>query len=133
MYPFGVKVVTIEPLMYSTNIMNVDNIMGSIDTIFDRTDKDVVESYGENFRQRFKKRAIQSLKTSRPRVHEVIDAIEDGVTSKDPEIYYRCCGPFDGALLWIAGMLNDQSLDVMLTGRMFSLMLWFFKSRSWFT
>lgn len=129
MYQFGMKVVTIEPLMYSTNIMNVDNIMGSIDKVFDRTGKEVVQSYGEHFRERFKKRALQSLKTSRPQVHEVIDAIEDGVTNTDPEIYYRCCGPFDRVLLWISGMLNDQSLDVMLTGRMFSLMLWFFKSR----
>lgn len=131
MYQFGIRVVTIEPLMYSTNIMNVNNIMASIDSIFDRTPPHVVSSYGLNFIQRFKKRALQSLKTSRPHVHEVVDAIEEGATSTDPEIYYRCCGPFDRALLWIAGMLNDQSLDVMLTGRMFSLMLWLFKSRRW--
>ena len=129
MYQFGVRVVTIEPLMYSTNIMNVDNIMASIDRTFERTDKSVIETYGEHFKERFKKRALQSLQTSRPQVHEVIDALEDGVTSSDPEIYYRCCGPFDRALLWIASMLNDQSLDVILTGRMFSLMLWLFKSR----
>jgi len=129
MYPFGVKVVTIEPMMYSTNIMNTDNIMACIDKAWMKTNEDVKEDYGHDFLDRFKKRALVSLKTCRKETFEVVDAVTDGIQLQDPEVYYRCCGPGERPALWASEYFPDIGQDVMLTGKVWAKMLSIFSNK----
>lgn len=126
LYPFGVKVVTIEPMMYATNIMNINNIMSTIDKIWMKTPVDVTDAYGASFQERFKRRARVQLKTARPQVYEVINAVVKGVHLMDPEVCYRCCGPLERPALWLAQAMPDMIQDVLLTGKTWGAMVKFF-------
>jgi len=129
MYSFGVKVITIEPMMYSTNIMNVDNIMSSIDKVWMRTKEETKQAYGSDFLERFKRRALVSLKTCRPQIYEVVDSVIEGIALDDPDLYYRCCGPGERPALWVSEFLPEVGLDVMLTGHIWGKMLRIFGSK----
>lgn len=130
MYTFGVKVVTIEPMMYSTNIMNINNIMDAIDKIWLKTPASVTSAYGRSFQERFKERAKVSLKTARPQVYEVVNAVTKGIHLADPEVFYRCCGPLERPALWLAQAMPDIIQDVMLTGKTWASMVKFFGNSS---
>lgn len=130
MYPFGVKVITIEPMMYSTNIMNINNIMDAIDKVWMKTPASITSSYGKSFQERFKKRAKVSLKTARPQVHEVVNAVTKGIHLVDPEVCYRCCSPLERPALWLAQAMPDVIQDVILTGKTWASFLKFYGNDS---
>jgi len=126
MYAFGVKVVAVEPLMYATNIMNQDQLFSSIERSWNETNESVKSDYGLTYKERFKKRLANSLGVCRPNINEVIDSIEEAVTSDDPEIYYRCCGPLDRPCLWLLCQTSGLGQDYILTGSTWANFLkWF--------
>lgn len=130
MYSFGVKVITIEPMMYATNIMNTENILSCIDKTWMRTDDTVKEDYGSDFLERFKKRALTSLKTCRKETFEVVNAVTDGIQLEDPEVYYRCCGLGERPALWAAEMLPEIAQDVALTGKVWAKFISIYSNKS---
>jgi len=56
MYPHGVKVVIIEPMMYATNIMNTEQLFQQLDRAWGSTSPVVRADYGEEFKSTFKRR-----------------------------------------------------------------------------
>jgi NAD(P)-dependent dehydrogenase (short-subunit alcohol dehydrogenase family) len=127
MYPFGVKVVTIEPAMYSTDIMT--GLLDTVDKIWGETPEEVTTAYGTDFIERYKKRIMLNLGTCRPNLDEVTEAIEEGMTSDDPEIYYRLCGPGERPSFWALEQVSDLGQDVILTGPIWAKFLKMFANK----
>jgi NAD(P)-dependent dehydrogenase (short-subunit alcohol dehydrogenase family) len=130
MLRFGIKVVTIEPNLYRTAIMDVDILSKSIDQIWDKTDEKVRNDYGgEKFLDKLKARMKLNTVISRPQIHEVIDAQEEAITLCEPELYYRCSGLGERPALWALGHVSESAQDFALTGSVWKRMLLLFKTK----
>lgn len=125
---FGVKVVTIEPNMYRTDIVNTQAILNSIDKLWLQTDSSVVADYGgQQFCDQLKQRLEINVKISRPQIHEVVDTQEQAITLCEPDLYYRCASLAEKPAIWLLSILPESLQDQVLTGRIWKTVLRFYK------
>jgi len=130
MEKFGVKVVTIEPNLYRTNIMDVDLLSKSIDQIWEKTDVKVRDDYGgENFCDKLKARLEFNTIVSRPQIYEVIEAQEAAITLCEPELFYKCAGPGERPALWGLGFVSESAQDFLLKGGVWKKILMLFRTK----
>lgn len=127
---FGVKVVTIEPNMYRTEIMDLMPHYEGIDKLWQRTDSRVREDYGgDQFCNRLKNRLKFNIMISRPQIHEVVDTQELSITLCEPELYYRCASIWERPSLWFLSVVPESLQDILLTGRVWKRVLNFYKQK----
>ncbi|XP_054159865.1 retinol dehydrogenase 7-like [Oppia nitens] len=127
---FGVKVVTIEPNMYRTEITNIDILTKSIDHIWQTTDPQICQDYGgQGFYEKIKNRLKYNVMISRPQIHEVIDTQTKAITVCEPNLYYQCAAITEKPCLWFLGLLPESVQDLLLTGKMWKFALDFYKCK----
>ncbi|CAG2102657.1 unnamed protein product [Medioppia subpectinata] len=121
---FGVKVVTIEPNMYKTEMVNIDVLNKAIKNQWLQTDGQIRQEYGgDQFYHQFKRRVRYNLQICRPDIHEVLDIQQKAVTLREPDLYYRCAATLDKPALWLLSVLPESAQDYLLTGRVWKSML----------
>ncbi|CAG2114257.1 unnamed protein product [Medioppia subpectinata] len=121
---FGVKVVTIEPNMYKTEIVNLDLLNKTIESVWLQTSAQIREDYGgHTFYEQLKRRLRYNVEISRPEVHEVLDVQEKAITLCEPDLYYRCAAISEKPSLWFLSLLPESAQDFFLTGKIFLLII----------
>ena len=127
---FGVKVVTIEPNMYRTPIVDSDILCDGIDKIWEQTDPQIREDYGgDGFCTKIKDRLKYNIMISRPQIHEVVDTQEQAITLCEPDLYYRCAAITERPSLWLLSILPETIQDFLLTGNNWKTVLKFYKCK----
>ncbi|CAG2176216.1 unnamed protein product, partial [Oppiella nova] len=127
---FGVKVVTIEPNMYKTEIVNLDTLSNALDQIWDKTDPQIREDYGgHRFHQQMRNRLKYNVMISRPQIHEVLDVQQKAITLCEPDLYYRCAAITEKPSIWFLSILPESAQDFFLTGKAWKMALDFYKCK----
>ena len=127
---FGVKVVTIEPNMYRTPIVDMELLCDGIDKIWDQTDSQIREDYGGDwFCDKIKDRLKYNVMISRPQIHEVVNTQEEAITLCEPELYYRCASLTERPSLWFLSTLPETIQDFLLTGNVWKAVLSVYKCK----
>lgn len=130
MNDFGVNVITVEPSLYKTNITNEHLLHKSMDKIWDQTSPEVKSAYGHQSLKEFKDNLTNVIKNVRPCVEEVINSLEEAVTSNDPNIYYRCCGPSERPGFWFLEQFSELAQDWILNTKTWNYMVKVFRAKS---
>ena len=108
------KVISIEPTIYKTPIINFDVIKQTRERIYSETPDDIKAFYGQRFFQSIKRSGKRVNARARTDVSEVIDAMEYAVTLANPQLTYWCCGWLDSIGLQVLSHLPDAIVDLFI-------------------
>lgn len=89
MKKFGVRVVSIEPNMYATNLTADGILLPAMDKLWQETSEEVRRDYGQGYYELSRQYLRRELLKSRTEVHEVVDAMETAVLAQRPRFAYR--------------------------------------------
>lgn len=113
MYKFGVKVITIEPLVYATELLKTSNMLPLLENAWKETTPDVKEAYGQCQQDFF----VDSISFwgdkkyfKQANLNEVSDVIIETLTLSSPENQYVVGGLLAWPLLWIVHTLVPLDL-----------------------
>lgn len=118
MKKFGVRVVSVEPNMYATNLTADSLLVPTMDKQWQESSDQVRRDYGQAYYELCRQWLRRGLADeSRTEVHEVVDAMEAAVLAQKPRFAYRPDG-FFRAIQWRLLALASPALqDVVLTKR----------------
>ncbi|GBM51128.1 Estradiol 17-beta-dehydrogenase 2 [Araneus ventricosus] len=85
---WGIKVVSIEPELFETDMTNRKLIQERIGDLFHSIDEDVRRDYGEELIRAVKVNVPVIINPS-PKIEKVIEAIDSAISLKDPDAVYR--------------------------------------------
>ncbi|XP_014781652.1 short-chain dehydrogenase/reductase family 9C member 7 [Octopus bimaculoides] len=88
MNKFEIKVITVEPGLYKTPIVNEDSIEDKNRKCWAETPKDITDVYGEEYFDSFIKSIKTHLKRARSNVSEVVEMMAEAVCIERPKIRY---------------------------------------------
>ena len=111
MFKFGVKVISVEPFIYSTQIASSGNLTQSQDTCWGQSDSSVKQDYGTRYYKRSLKGQINALGASNGNPHEVVSAVYDGITSSEPNYRYNCCNIVIRFILFIGQLVPIEIIE----------------------
>lgn len=74
--------VTIEPHLFKTNLVNSDNQHSALDNAWKSSLKEVQESYGEEYFEGYKKYLDKMIDSARGSVEDVVNTMHIAVTDK---------------------------------------------------
>ncbi|KAL3169382.1 hypothetical protein MRX96_016491, partial [Rhipicephalus microplus] len=89
MKKFGVRVVSIEPNMYATNLTADGILLPAMDKLWQETSEEVRRDYGQRYYELSRQYLRRELLKSRTEIHEVVDAMETAVLAQRPRFAYR--------------------------------------------
>lgn len=111
LYSSGVKVVTLEPTFYKTNIIDFERIHAQREKLFEETPLENKKYYSKEMLERLNKDKTMVDMITREDIDEVVDAMIKGVTLQNPKTFYRCCSYMDVAVLWAFGLAPEIIYD----------------------
>ncbi|KAL3877401.1 hypothetical protein ACJMK2_035112 [Sinanodonta woodiana] len=124
MRKFGVKVVIIEPGNFggATGMLSSKTLSwlrNMFDEMWEKSSDDVKETYGKDYLEALYNGTVKSASTSAKTVGNVIDAMEDAITSESPQIRYLVDGSkklidYNNFLIKIRPFIPDSFLDYLL-------------------
>ncbi|XP_077978728.1 retinol dehydrogenase 16-like [Glandiceps talaboti] len=110
MYPFGVRVCTMEPGFFKTNLTNWTELESNIDATWKSQSAEIREEYGEEWFQALKTVTADSLDTRcSPNTHWVTEAMEHALMSIKPRIRYVI--GWDAKLFWVPMSLLPSEIS----------------------
>ncbi|GBN70344.1 Estradiol 17-beta-dehydrogenase 2, partial [Araneus ventricosus] len=109
---WGVRVISIEPEFFETNMTNTSNISRRIDESFAAVDEDVKADYGEQFIKNFKMHS--NLVVSSSRVHKVLNAIELAISLEHPDFVYRPCRNIFARMFYKFYEISPKTLQLLI-------------------
>lgn len=110
MAKFGVKVITIEPGLYRTPIVESDYLINANRRSWAETPSEVKEVYGEEYFDAFCKSISLHMRRARSNVGEVVKQMEEAVTSANPKHRYVPYWISDLRATFL-GALSDETRD----------------------
>ena len=110
----NIKVITMEPSFYRTEIVNYEMIDRKRREIFNETPEDIREAYGENHLEYLKSVTKQIERMTKDRIDDVVDSIIAGIVLEHPKPYYRCCSYHELFTLWGTSHLPEILVDMLL-------------------
>ncbi|KAF8794069.1 D-beta-hydroxybutyrate dehydrogenase like protein [Argiope bruennichi] len=115
LYRFGVKVVTIDPWMYKTNITKEDFTVKYITKTWEQAPAEIKEFYPEEYFQRYKKVIIRFLNYAiSDKPQQVIDCLEEAVMALSPKYSYNPGTVYSRLSFWLIRRLPKQLADFIL-------------------
>ncbi|GFY56986.1 estradiol 17-beta-dehydrogenase 2 [Trichonephila inaurata madagascariensis] len=109
---WGIRVISIEPEFFQTNMTNIENIEKRVDEAFSSIEDDVRTDYGEQYIKNFKLHA--SGTTTSPKIHKVLDAIEMAISLEHPDYVYRPCRNLFARIVLKLFEISPKVLRVLL-------------------
>ncbi|GAB1598601.1 retinol dehydrogenase 7-like [Argonauta hians] len=88
MKKFGIKVITVEPGLYRTSLINEDFIENKTRKSWAETPKDITDVYGEEYFDSFLKTIKKQMQKARSNVYEVVEMMAEAVCVEQPKIRY---------------------------------------------
>lgn len=87
-FRFGIKVITVEPGLYQTNIASTDNVIEWNTENWGRASEEVKSSYNEMFLDAVLKAIRDMTSTARADLTEVLDSLTNAVVCENPDLEY---------------------------------------------
>lgn len=88
MFKFGVKVISIEPWFYSTNMMQVDFIRKNAESAWENTPEGIKQDYGETYFQKTVRMLESASSVTCPKIDKVTKSVILALTTYDPDPRY---------------------------------------------
>lgn len=85
---FGVKVSIIEPDFFRTQILNPENLRGSLERIWAAVPAEVKQSYGQSYFESYVKYIHRMTQLTTPKLYLVTDSMEHALTAVHPRTRY---------------------------------------------
>ncbi|KAH9494034.1 peroxisome assembly protein (Peroxin-2), variant 6 [Dermatophagoides farinae] len=119
------KIITLEPSFYRTDIINHDSMNRMRRKIFDETPEDIRENYGEKYFRIFDKSNQMTESIIKNDYEAVIEAMIMAVAGENPKLYYRCCNYYEVIAFWALSHMPEIIVDysVKYSGKLNKL-LW---------
>lgn len=114
MFKFGVQVVEIEPDAYKTPLSCDEMVQKFVDKSWSETDEAVRRDYSQRYYQMFKQFVRDNLHKARDYPEEVVRAMEEAVTSANPDEHYLVCGPHNRVIIWLFDLLPGEWLEFLV-------------------
>ncbi|XP_054717033.1 17-beta-hydroxysteroid dehydrogenase type 6-like [Uloborus diversus] len=112
---WGVKVIAVEPDMFSTGLIARDNVMKTIDESFSSSDDEVKEDYGEKYIKEFEQLIEFTLRLGSSNTSAVVDALEDAVSLTHPcSVYKPCRNIFVEMLYYVLERIPRPVVDLFI-------------------
>lgn len=111
---WGINVVTIEPHLFKTNLVNSDNQHQALDNAWKNSLKDVQESYGEAYFEGYKRYLDKMIDSARGSVDDVVDTMLIAVTDKFVSNSYRVVkNDLESLRLGVYRFVPERVLDLI--------------------
>lgn len=107
----NLKVVTIEPVPYRTEIINYEQVVRMRNRYYEETPGDIKEAYDPTRLMMVDMAWTLKDCTTRTNIDEVVDAMVSGVCLHEPKLFYRCCSYFGVLYLFGMGILPEVIPD----------------------
>lgn len=121
-FNFGIKVITIEPSMYKTNMSDERRQREVIKRFWKGTSNEVKNAYGHNCDQVIEACLHKGTGIANPNCEEVVDNLIEAIVSDDPNIYYRPCGK-EWFIIWLFEHFADLVIDWIYSDKVWSFLL----------
>ncbi|CAL1292555.1 unnamed protein product, partial [Larinioides sclopetarius] len=118
---FGVKVISIEPEFFQTDMTTEKGISQRIDSMFAKVDEDVRKDYGEEFLKAFQHTASTLFPPS-PNMQKLVETVEDAVSLKHPDAVYKVCRNVGVRALWTVMDVLPAEFKVFLERIVYNLL-----------
>ncbi len=113
----AIKVVTIEPTFYRTEIVNAESMKRFRVNAYDSSPEEIKKVYSAVAPDRWFDKAQVVIDTvSRTDLSEVTEAMENAVTLEHPKLFYRCGGYHD-VIIWALSHLPEIIFDYFINNR----------------
>jgi len=114
MIKWGIDVITIEPHLFKTNLVNSNIHHGALDRAWTESSDDVKHSYGTDYLEGYKQFLDKMLFSARANVHDVVNTMFIAVTDQLPSSTYRVLQhDLERVRLAIYEFLPERLLDWM--------------------
>jgi len=111
---WGINVVTIEPHLFRTNLVNSENQHSALDNAWKNSLKEVQESYGESYFEGYKRYLDKMIDSARGSVEDVVDTMVVAVTDKFVARSYRVVkNDLENLRLGIYRFIPERALDLI--------------------
>lgn len=118
MEKFKIKVIEVEPMFYKTPLIHVEQVKQCLDQLWSQTPTDIRAEYGQDYFDAMKSKCISVLEGGviiNKHPEQVVDAIQDALTSVSPLITYRCANCFNRLTFWIIlTLLPPELVDLIM-------------------
>ncbi|UXI17712.1 protein disabled [Sarcoptes scabiei] len=105
MHKWNIEVVSIEPHLYRTNLVNLQRLQKEFDLFWNETDESIQNDYGRSYYEGFQRTMIYSLETARKDIERVINAIKEAIILSKVQPYYRIANKHELIRLWFWEMI----------------------------
>lgn len=125
---FGVKVIGVEPWFYKTPIADANRLCALLESHWKASGEEVRRAYGEDYFKMMAgltRAALTSPLIVDENLDDVVDAIETGVNSIEPDPVYRCMSTARKALFWIIHDFLPTDVAVRINLHVFNLIHYF--------
>lgn len=113
----AIKVVTIEPTFYRTEIVNAESMKRFRVNAYNSSPEEIKKVYSAVAPDRWFDKAQVVIDTvSRTDLSEVTEAMENAVTLEHPKLFYRCGGYHD-VIIWALSHLPEIIFDYFINNR----------------
>lgn len=114
------KVVTLEPTFYRTEIINYNALSQVRNKYYEQTPKEIQEFYGDEILKIMDKFPLLVDFITRSNIDEVVDAMIAGVSLVKPKLFYRCCNYSNVLTIFGLGLMPEAILDFLYNKLIFS-------------
>lgn len=120
-----IKVITMEPSFYRTEIINHESIDRMRQKIFNETSEDIQQNYGEKYMRFLNKSNSMTKWIIKNDYETVIDTMIMAIVNENPKLYYRCCSYYEVIIFWATSHLPEIIIDyyIKYIGKM-NRLLW---------
>lgn len=113
MVKWGIDVITIEPHLFNTNLVNNEANHRIIHHAWAETSKEIRDAYGDAYFQGYQIFLNKVLASARPRVSAVVDTIFSAVTEQFVSPVYMVLGDLESLRVWMWTFWPTRALDYL--------------------
>lgn len=113
MVKWGIDVITIEPHLFNTNLVNNEANHRIINQAWNETPEEIKSAYGEEYFAGYQKFLNKVLGSARPKVSKVVDTMFTAVTEQFVSPSYLVLGDIEALRVWMWTFWPTRALDYL--------------------
>jgi len=113
MKKWDIDVITIEPHLFNTNLVNNEANHRVLNRAWEETPQDIKEDYGDCYFKGYQVFLNKVLGSARPRIHRVVDTMFTAVTDELVGPTYPVLGDLESLRVWMWSFWPTRPLDYL--------------------
>lgn len=113
MKKWNIDVITIEPHLFNTNLVNNEVNHRLLNKAWDETPSDIKEAYGDCYFTGYQRFLNKVLGSARPRVGQVVETMYTAVTEQLVSPSYLVLGDIEALRIWMWTFWPTRALDYL--------------------